>query len=38
MRSSTAHDDHGELDAARKQIEQLTSALVSLSLTRHRPA
>jgi integrase len=38
IRSSTAHDDHGELDAARKQIEQLTSALVSLSLNLHRPA
>jgi integrase len=38
IRSSTAHEDHGELDAARKQIEQLKSALVSLSLKLHRPA
>ena len=38
IRSSTAHDDHGELDAARKQIEELKSALVSLSLNLHRPA
>ena len=38
IRSSTAHDDHGELDAARKEIEELKSALVSLSLKPHRPA
>ena len=29
IRSSTAHDDHGELDAARNEIEELKSALVS---------
>jgi hypothetical protein len=38
IRSSTADADHGELDAARKQIEELKPALVRLTLTRHRPA
>jgi hypothetical protein len=35
---STAHDDHGELEAARHEIEELKSALVNLSLKLHRPA
>ena len=38
IRGSTAHQDHGELQAARKEIEELKSALVSLSLKLHRPA
>ena len=38
IRSSTAHDDHGELQAARNEIEELKSALVSLTLKLHRPA
>ena len=36
IRRSTARDDHGELEAARKEIEELKSALVSLSLKLHR--
>jgi hypothetical protein len=38
IRGSTAHDDHGELEAARNEIEELKSALVSLSLKLHRSA
>jgi len=38
IRRSTAHEDHGDLDAARKEIEELKSALVSLSLKLHRSA
>jgi hypothetical protein len=38
IRRSTAHDDHGELEAARNEIEELRSALVSLSLKLHRSA
>ena len=38
IRRSTAHEDDGDLDAARKEIEELKSALVSLSLKLHRPA
>ena len=36
IRRSTAHDDHGELQAARNEIEELKSALVSLTLKLHR--
>jgi hypothetical protein len=36
IRRNTAHDDHGELEAARNEIEELKSALVSLSLKFHR--
>ena len=38
IRRSTPHEDHGELQAARNEIEELKSALVSLSLKLHRPA
>jgi len=38
IRRSTAHDDHGELQAGRNEIEELKAALVSLSLKLHRPA
>lgn len=38
IRRSTAHNDHGELQAARNEIEELKSALVSLSVKLHRPA
>jgi integrase len=38
IRGGTAHEDHGELQAARNQIEELKSALVSLSLRLHRSA
>jgi integrase len=37
IRGSTARDDHGELQAAWNEIEELKSALVSLSLRLHRP-
>jgi integrase len=36
IRRSTTHDDHAELQAARNEIEELKSALVSLSLKLHR--
>ena len=38
IRRSTPHEDHGELQAARNEIEELKSALVSLSLKLHRSA
>jgi integrase len=38
IRRSTSHDDHSELQAARNEIEELKSALVSLSLKIHRSA
>ena len=38
IRRSTARDDLGELDAARNEIEELKSALVSLSLKLHASA
>ena len=38
IRSSTPHDDHSEREAARNEIQQLKPALVSLTLTLHRPA
>jgi integrase len=38
IRGSTAHDGHGELEAARNEIEELRAALVSLSLKVARSA